>query len=253
MNNDQSHGSESVHSLTGAYVVDALDDRERAVFETHLAECADCREEVASLGEATDLLSHTTELAPPAFLRDELLAQVSAIRPLPPQAPEPGAEPVTSLAERRRRRWPVLVAAAAAVLVIGGGVVAWHPWADQPSQVVSATDQVLNARDAQRVTVDLPDGARATLVRSVAQGRAVLVTRAMPSAPSGKTYQVWLQHGDDMVPAGLMGSSHDQTLLLDGNAADASAAGITVEPTGGSPAPTSAPIALFPFPKAAPA
>ena len=39
-----------VHSLTGAYAVDALDDLERARFEQHLATCADC---VAEIGRAS--------------------------------------------------------------------------------------------------------------------------------------------------------------------------------------------------------
>ncbi|MFC6343639.1 zf-HC2 domain-containing protein, partial [Nocardioides hankookensis] len=45
-----------IHALVGAYAVDAVDDLERAAFERHLAECADCRDEVASLREAAGLL-----------------------------------------------------------------------------------------------------------------------------------------------------------------------------------------------------
>jgi hypothetical protein len=48
-----------------------------------------------------------------------------------------------------------------------------------------------------------------------------------------------------MVPAGLMPPKPDQTFLLEGDASDAMAAGITVEPAGGSPEPTTSPIALF--------
>jgi hypothetical protein len=39
----------------------------------------------------------------------------------------------------------------------------------------------------------------------------------------------------------------DQTVVLDGVAATATGAGITVEPAGGSDHPTSDPIALFDF------
>ena len=46
-----------IHALSGAYAVDALDDIERAGFERHLAECADCRAEVASLRETAALLA----------------------------------------------------------------------------------------------------------------------------------------------------------------------------------------------------
>ncbi len=46
---DGSWGMTDVHALSGAYAVDALDDLERAHFERHLADCADCQAEVASL------------------------------------------------------------------------------------------------------------------------------------------------------------------------------------------------------------
>ena len=35
--------SDDLHSLSGAYALDALDDDERADFEEHLARCATCR------------------------------------------------------------------------------------------------------------------------------------------------------------------------------------------------------------------
>ena len=38
--------NDDIHSLVGAYAVDALDDAERARFEQHLAACAECRAEV---------------------------------------------------------------------------------------------------------------------------------------------------------------------------------------------------------------
>jgi anti-sigma-K factor RskA len=74
----------------------------------------------------------------------------------------------------------------------------------------------------------------------------------MPAAPSGKVYELWLQKpgGGPMVPAGLMSGSGDQRMLLSGDAAKATAAAISVEPSGGSKAPTTEPIATFDFAKA---
>jgi hypothetical protein len=54
-----------------------------------------------------------------------------------------------------------------------------------------------------------------------------------------------------MVPAAVMPVKEDQTVLLEGDAATATGAGITVEPEGGSPEPTSQPIALFDFGRSA--
>ena len=57
---------------------------------------------------------------------------------------------------------------------------------------------------------------------------------------------MWLQDSrDGMVPAGLM-DAEDRT-VLEGDVANAVAAGITVEPAAGSTVPTSEPVALFPF------
>jgi len=226
-----------VHALSGAYAVDALDDIERAAFERHLAACAECRAEVASLRETAALLASTEAIEPPAALRDRVLAGISTVRPLPPEvAPE--------IRRRPGRAARFLVAAAASVVIVGAGAVVWQqPWEDNPT----VAESVLSAADAQSTTLDL-DGASATVTHSDSLGRAVIVTDDMPPPPEGKVYQLWLQQpGDGMVSAGLMPVDPDQTVVLDGDAATATAAGITVEPAGGSPEPTTAPIALFAF------
>ena len=233
------------HALSGAYAVDALDDLERAAFERHLAECPECRAEVASLREAASTLAETTVLDPPAALRDRVLAGIATTRPLPPEV----SSPVT-LDSRRppRRRLSLLVAAAAAVLAVGGGTVLWQqPW-ESTSQQQPGIQAVLSASDAKRSSLDFDGGAKATMVHSDSVGKAVLVTEKMPPPPAGKVYQLWLdQPGQGMVSAGLMPVREDQRVLLTGDAATATGAGITVEPEGGSPEPTTEPIALFDF------
>lgn len=252
-----------IHALSGAYAIDALDDLERARFERHLAECADCRAEVDSLREAAGLLAETTATEPPAGLRERLLAEIDTVRPLPPLTP-PEATPEqsterstgeptgpTTAPERHRRRWLApLVAAAAVIAALGGGTVAWHPWSDESPQQVPVAQQVLEAPDAQRVTQRLGNGAEATLVRSKSLHQAVLLTRNMPPPPSGKVYEMWLQDPDEgMVPAGLMPEGAT-AVLLSGDASRAIGAGVTVEPPGGSHVPTSDPVLLFSFEKA---
>jgi anti-sigma-K factor RskA len=156
--------------------------------------------------------------------------------------------PVSLESRRPRRRFNLLVAAAAAVLAVGGGAVLWQqPW-QESSQAPSAVEAVLAAADARSTSLDFDGGAKATLVHSDSVGGAVLVTEKMPPPPAGKVYQLWLdQPGEGMVSAGLMPVREDQRVLLSGDAATATAAGITVEPEGGSDKPTSEPIALFDF------
>lgn len=229
-----------IHGLSGAYAVDALDPEERARFEAHLAVCADCRAEVAGLQEAAALLGDLSAATPPPALRDRVLADISKVRPLPP--------PVVDLTARRRPRWVNAVAAAAAAAAFfGGGAAVWQVTHDNTSELGNPADSVIQAADAQHVTVDLGGGTSATVYRSVSLGQAAIVTRNMDRAPEGRVYQLWLQKGDRMVPAGLMHGDERGALLLDGDVAGASGAGITVEPEGGSTEPTSAPVALFDF------
>lgn len=229
-----------VHALSGAYAVDALDDLERAKFERHLSECADCQAEVASLRETSAHLADTVATTPPPSLRDSVLAGITTVRPLPPLVPEaaPG---------RAGHRFRFLVAAAAAVVAIGGGVAIVQPWDDDSSQNLSATQRVLQAPDAESWTKEFPDGSRATVTRSKELNQAVIETEDMAAPPEGSVYELWLQHDDEMVAAGFMPDSPDNQVLLSGDAATADGAGITVEPEGGSPTPTGPVVHVFEF------
>ncbi len=287
--------SADVHSLVGAYAVDAVDEQERAAFELHLAECPECTDEVQSLRAAASSLSLVSEVAPPASMRASVLAGIRTVRPLPPlehtgeartvatvtpggptgaplvslpvvDGAEPAADtqpagtqpaagtqaaalPANVVPMRRRRpvaEW--LVGAAAAVALIAGGI-AWSPWDNGQGTQISASERVLEASDAQRV-VQTVDGAKVTIVRSPSLGKAVIIADNMPAAPDGKDFQVWFnQPNRGMVSAGVMphGAASTMAVLLDGDAKSALAAGITLEPAGGSKSPTTAPLALFAF------
>ena len=233
--------SADVHSLSGAYAVWALDDAERAEFERHLAACAECREEVASLREAAATLADSASTPPPASLRAGVLGEIGSIRPLPPVQ-----EPTPIRSRRRPVVWLGSMAAAVALIV---GALVWRPWAED----LSPAARVMAADDARSYS-KVVDGATVQVWRSESLGRAVVVAKNMTPAPAGHDYQLWLQVPDErtgsrMVSAGLMphrdGAS--VTAVLTGDAAQAIGAGITVEPAGGSKQPTTTPIALFEF------
>jgi anti-sigma factor RsiW len=260
MNNDD------IHSLTGAYVIDAVDDVERARFEAHLTGCSQCQDEVASLRAAAVELSLTTVTPPPPALRASVLRDISSVRPLPPEvtpeeasAPEPVANPTPSApsvpasleskrAERARRapRRQWLAGVAAAVVLATGGL-AWHPWTSETNSTqLTATQQVLQASDAEHFDKNV-GAATATIVRSPSLNKAVIVTANLPAAPEGKVYELWLQQGPTMVKAGFVPAGPSNTVLLQGDAATAAGAGITIEPAGGSDAPTLPPVVLINF------
>lgn len=238
-----------IHALSGAYAVDALDDLERARFEEHLRGCADCRTEVATLRETAAALP-AEPVEPPDGLRVDVLAGIESIRPLPPLTEGDQEQPVP--AGGRPRPWllgsgPLLVAAAM-VLAALVATTAWlRPWADdEPTVDLTTAERVLTADDATTVLHRFTDGSRAKVVVSHSEGRAVVLTEDLAPAPDGKDYQLWFQTPRGaFVPAGLLPDQADATVLLEGDVADATGVGITVEPDGGSEQPTTTPIALF--------
>ncbi|MET3960635.1 anti-sigma-K factor RskA [Marmoricola sp. OAE513] len=237
-----------IHALSGAYAVDALDDLERARFEAHLAECAECQAEVASLQATATLFSDLTEVAPPKSVRDQLMTEIKTVRPLPPTV----ARIEAKIQARRPRRWSSFVAAAAVLGVLGGGVAVWQDQrndVEAPQYANAEVDRVLKAEDVQHFSAQLPGGASVTVSVSDSARHAVIVTRKMPAAPDDRVYQLWFQRGDTMVSAGLM---KGDTTVLKGDPSGASGVGVTVEQRGGSPTgePTTAPVALVDFEQA---
>ncbi len=227
-----------IHALSGAYAVDALDDLERIRFERHLKDCDTCRAEVSGLRETAVVMASVVEAAPPSALRERVLSDIRTVRPLPPEA-----TPVEVVGQKARR-FPRLVAAAAAALVLAGGVGRAVDRPGDESGVQPVAAQVMEAGDAVSHTVKVEGGGSATVWHSRELGKAVLITEGVPDAPAGKVYEMWLKKDNGpMEPAGLM-TGGDATVVLDGDASEATGFGITVEPEGGSQVPTSAPVAL---------
>lgn len=235
--------TDDLHDQVAGYAMDALTPDERAAFEAHLAQCADCRDELDGLRETLADWGSDFAVEPPETLRAAVL---DAVAQLPAPSAQAAKEPpitdtqpatVTALPARDRsgwERWRVLVAAALAVVAVIG-ISVWQPWAPR---AITAAD-VLAAPDAVRATSSAPGGGSATLVRSNSLGRAVLITQGMAPAQAGTVHQAWLMHpSGGPTSAGLMADAPDQTMLLEGDARDATGAGISVEPPGGSTEPT---------------
>jgi anti-sigma-K factor RskA len=247
MNDHHTQDWDNAHALSGAYAVDALDGVERARFEEHLQTCPDCQVEVETFRETAAALA-VDPVEPPARLRAEVLAGIESIRPLPPLVDHDSDRAADRSADQSglRRPWyartaPLLVAAAL-VLIALVTTVALRPWAADDDGALTATERVLADPDRQEVTAQFPDGSMATVVVSRDEGRAIIVTEDMALAPDGKVYELWLQGPDGpMEPAGLMPDDSDATVLLEGDASDAVAVGITVEPDGGSEEPSEDP------------
>lgn len=238
---------EEVHSLAAVYAIDAIDDAERQAFEAHLPTCAECQEVVQELSEAATLLSEGLEVEPPEKLRASVLDQVAA------EASDAGerTSTVVSLESRRERRnkrpnrslnWLVGVAAA--------GVVAVGAWGVMQGMGPDPIEQVVGAQDAAHHTADSGNGMVA-VVTSAGSDQAVLqLPEDMPAPEGGSVYQAWFVHDDGTArSAGVLSEDAlaEHTDLLEGSPEGAVAVGLTVEPTGGSEAPTTEPFVVVPL------
>ncbi|MEU3957925.1 anti-sigma factor, partial [Streptomyces achromogenes] len=171
----------------------------------------------------------------------------------------PGTPPVERVRRRvprggRLARWTLAACVAAAAAL--GGTAVWqyeraHDARHQAAEAERHAEEVagvLAAPDAKTRSVRVAGG-RGTLVVSVGRDRAVFVAAGMAEPPRGKVYQLWFADGGRMRSAGLMSPDRgSQVVLMRGRVGGASGVGITVEPAGGSPQPTSTPIGLLGIP-----
>ncbi|MBT1090563.1 anti-sigma factor domain-containing protein [Streptomyces sp. Tu102] len=244
-----------LHRLTGAYALHALSDDESDAFERHLAACGACAQETLELRQTTARLGLAVAARPASELRAQVLRRIATVRQETPGSPGPALRVRAGLRGRALSRW-ALAACLAAAAVLGGTTVWQHQQAqealDQARSAARAADEiaaVLAAPDARTRTAELTGGATGAVTVSLSQDRAVFAVSGMAAAPSGKVYQLWFDEGGAMRSAGLMTPGRsDQTLLMKGAVDGASGMGITVEPSGGSTRPTSAPVALMSLP-----
>jgi anti-sigma-K factor RskA len=233
-----------VHTLTGAYVCDALGEDERAVFETHLTECPECATEVGELREVTALMAVAVSERPPESLKAAVNARIRVTRQAPPitTEPTPGRPARQGVVRRLRAAW---AAAAALVLLVAG--LGWRS-VDQQHQInalnaqAAGIAQLLAAPDAAAVRVPVTGGGSALVVDSRSRDEAAVSLTGLADAPAGRTYQLWLiAPGGSTRSVGLLAAAPPRLILIQGLAGQ-DEVGMTVEPAGGSPKPTTAPV-----------
>ncbi|MEV7726405.1 anti-sigma factor [Streptomyces sp. NPDC087917] len=239
-----------VHESTGAYVLDALPGPEREAFEAHLETCAACAEEVRELAATAALLGRAVAVEPPPGMREAVLRRIR----------EEAAPPPTARHARAGRPWARWALAACLAAAVGlGGISVWqYQRAEQAGQDArraearaDALTGVLSAPDARLAGGRLADGGTGTVVVSRARDHAVFVPSGMAPPPPGRVYQLWFADPGGMRPAGLMDPARpDAPALLAGRVGAATGVGVTVEPPGGSTAPTTTPLLVLPLPAA---
>jgi anti-sigma-K factor RskA len=131
----------------------------------------------------------------------------------------------------------VLIAGA----VIGIGWAGPNGWGAQRDMAAIA-----EAPDAQSQTLEVPGGGEVTLVSSAEQGRSGVVVEGLPALADDQTYELWYIDDAGAASAGTFDVAGAETWrVLEGSFMPGVVVGITVEPAGGSPQPTTEPIVVI--------
>lgn len=205
---------QGTHGDVEAYVLGALDEADRAIFEGHLRDCASCQREVASYVPVMQALRDMPMRAAPP-----LRARSAKIVPFP-----------------RALR----AVAAAAVLALGvyGGAAA---------ERMRSNDMVTVAEMGATAAADIPlrgDGIEGRAIVGAARHRTAFVVAGLPDAGPDRVYQVWIDNGTTSSPGMLHRSMRGfEVLVVPGDVLrGVHSISVTVEPASGSTHMTGRPI-----------
>jgi anti-sigma-K factor RskA len=237
---------EEIPSLFGAYALHALPEQDMAAVEAYLAAHPEAEAEVAMLTDAAAMLPYSVDAATPdprvrlrlmAQIYQEALAETKQDAP----APTPIRQPPRGLI------WPI---AAAILLLFTVGFGGWaaslrHDLNGKDATVAAQQTTVASAFSTSPVQSTTPGTAMHGEVTKLGGSQAVLTVADMPPLASGKVYEVWFITGNTPTGAGLFAPNPDGSWsgLLHGNVTAAQGIAISIEPLGGSIAPTGAIVA----------
>jgi anti-sigma-K factor RskA len=235
------------------YLLHALEPEVVQGVTEHLSTCARCQAQLTASEAVLDQLAQgVPQHDPPAELGSRLLAAavegtlVTAPTPMPRHPP-------------RRLRGAVLLTAANVVLCLGMGWWTWHVqreaalvhqrWQEmQPHFALQRQAFTLITAPEARPVVLRSDKAesqaRGILLLTPAEPHAMLIVQDLPPLQRDRAYQLWLVWGDRQRDNGGVFRVDEQGFGLIRIAAPRpftayQRVGITEEPAGGSPGPTS--------------
>lgn len=204
---------DSLREALGAYALDAVDGPEREAIEVHLADCAECRDEVdRHRGIAAMLAEADAPL--PAGLWDRVRSEISV-----------GESPAGSnvVAIETRRRWPgILSAAAVTVLVALVGIQTARLQGVRDDLAMSearlaAFEQAfaqgdytaiaeLAAGTPGAVVVALNGDAGSASATILPDGSGYLDLDRLQPLDGAHTYQLWAVLDGEIISAGVFGN-----------------------------------------------
>lgn len=240
--------TDNIHALVAAYALDALEARESAAFEGHLGSCDSCVEELRGMHETTAAMASSVAQAPPEPLRSRVLLLATTIR----QVDSDAAAEVVDLSLARSRRSGVnrvlVGVAAAAVLAVGVLGVSTYQANQRANDAVLAAEQitaVFAEDEAVLRRTEVSGGGKATLAVLPANGDAAFLASSLPDLGPDKAYQLWAIGQEGATSVGLLEPKSGRAAQLVELPVDAIAFAMSVEPAGGSPAPSTEPVLVI--------
>src|SRR5690348_5582938 len=236
MSDDSRHAE--LEAMVAPWVLGALDPDEAEHMRTHVDGCAGCREVALRLRRVVSALPLAADdIAPPARLRQRVLAAAATTSPRAATA----AKPVHRPSPRRpsAAQMPFYALAAVAVVALLIGVLIGQ---------VTLRSQTPSAPQVARFTLTGHQGmssATASVVDLKADGVALVDFRGLPAAGANRVYEVWLVPAKgDPVPVAVFvpDASGAKVVLVDHSLTGYSVMAVTSEPApDGSSAPTQQP------------
>jgi hypothetical protein len=246
---------EHVFNLLPGYTLGCLDEDDLLTVARHLPHCAACRNDLATYWAAADQLALAAPARiPPPDLKAKILRKVeSASTPVEQPLPVIPAPPVRQAAPARptggvlavfRRLWarPVGLALGvlALLLVIFMGVsnlLLWQRVNDLQARAPRENMQLVYMEGTQNAPL-----AQGYLMVFKNETYGTLVVDNAPRLEPGHEYQLWLIRDGKRTSGGVFSVSEDGYGTLEVVSSQPletyPSFGITIEPTGGSPAPT---------------
>jgi hypothetical protein len=224
----------------------------------HLAECPACQRDLRAYVQVARMLPYDApDIAPPPGLRERILSAVA--ESAPPAAPDPLVspaavrEPARAAPAPARWRWrlpsfrPALAfALALAVALLGWNISLQRQLGAQSAQISANRESwqtmiaLLNASNVHWYKI--AGGSSTGHVWAIPQGQvACLVAEGLPPIAADQVYQVWLRRGAERTSGGIFDEHYGNGWILIRSSEPLESydsVGVTVEPRGGSAAPS---------------
>lgn len=233
-----------VHTQIAGYAMDALEPDERQRVEEHLAQCAQCRDDLREFRETTARLADAEAVDPPEELWQRLQRTLPGVSQLPPR----GSLRRVRHWHNHRLAWAAAASLLVVALVLGGMVVRQEVRMAEMDEHGQKVDALLASPDAVMAEGEVAgSSAEATVVTSQESDMALVVIKGLPPAPEGMGYQLWYVDADHRARPATMLRPDEDAEMLSGMSSDYDAdahLGISMEPAEGTSEPSEEPMMI---------